>query len=397
MHQGYTINAVEKYVGGFEKATGAHVKIEVYDEPTELQKEILDCASKTGGYDVILVSFWHVPEYHRGQCLEPLNDYWNHKRDPWLDVKAIPKSALNSMSVHGQIYALPDDISGGMFFYRTDIFQNFHIKPPYTTAQILAAAHTIKKDDPSIIPNTGRGNVDFANLGTWLGWAWGYGTTLYDSRMCPQAAAPKFVKAISDYYSLMTTYGPKDASSLDFGKAAEQFRSGHAAMEFDNSGFGAVYEDPTVSKVVGKVGFTLPVGPAGQPLQWTYTSGLGVSRYSRHRDLAWLFLQWRTSDQLTRKEMLDGRMDVPNLHVLQSAEYQKIARQKHPTAFTSLLPRSWREITIRHWPYVPEFSTMGIDFMQQISAAEAGQQSLHQALNAAQSKLMQVSKQAGYC
>jgi hypothetical protein len=40
---------------------------------------------------------------------------------------------------------------------------------------------------------------------------------------------------------------------------------------------------------------------------------------------------------------------------------------------------------------------MGIDLMQQISAAEAGQQSLHQALDAAQSKLMQVSKQAGYC
>src|SRR5207248_11614272 len=69
---------------------------------------------------------------------------------------------------------------------------------------------------------------------------------------------------ICDLMTLMTTYGPKDAASLTFTAAGEKFSSGRAAMMFDTSGFGTIFVDPRQSKVVGKVGFTLPKGPAGK-------------------------------------------------------------------------------------------------------------------------------------
>jgi ABC-type glycerol-3-phosphate transport system substrate-binding protein len=398
LKEGYEIEAIQKYKGDFEQATGTTVETEVYDEPTARQKFILDSNSKTGTYDITSVSFWNLPEYHRASYLEPLDAWIAKARDPWLDPKAIPKTAMNVMSVDGQLYALPHTIIGGMLFYRKDLFEKHGIKPPQTTADVLSEAKKLKEAEPSISPFTGRGAPTFASLGTWLGWTWGYGAKLYDDNMCPHATDPKFVQGMSDLLTLMQDYGPEDAASLTFTQAGEKFSSGNAAMMFDTTGFGGIFEDPELSKVAGKVGFSLPKGPAGNPLQWTYLEGLGISAYSQNKDLAWLFLQWRMSNETTRKEALElGRYDVPNLNVLHSDEYAKLTKKKGVSDYTEKLPQAWENITLEHWPFVPEFAKIGDTFMQQVSSAISSGQTAEQAMQAVQPKLDGISKDAGYC
>jgi ABC-type glycerol-3-phosphate transport system substrate-binding protein len=398
LKEGYEIEAIQKYKGDFEQATGTTVETEVYDEPTARQKFILDSNSKTGTYDITSVSFWNLPEYHRASYLEPLDAWIAKARDPWLDPKAIPKTAMNVMSVDGQLYALPHTIIGGMLFYRKDLFEKHGIKPPQTTADVLSAAKKLKEAEPSISPFTGRGAPTFASLGTWLGWTWGYGAKLYDDNMCPHATDPKFVQGMSDLLTLMQDYGPEDAASLTFTQAGEKFSSGNAAMMFDTTGFGGIFEDPELSKVAGKVGFSLPKGPAGNPLQWTYLEGLGISAYSQNKDLAWLFLQWRMSNETTRKEALElGRYDVPNLNVLHSDEYAELTKKKGVSDYTEKLPQAWENITLEHWPFVPEFAKIGDTFMQQVSSAISSGQTAEQAMQAVQPKLDGISKDAGYC
>jgi ABC-type glycerol-3-phosphate transport system substrate-binding protein len=398
LKEGYEIEAIQKYKGDFEKATGTTVEIEVYDEPTARQKFILDSTSKTGAYDVTSVSFWHLPEYQRAGYLEPLDQWVSKARDPWLDPDAIPKTAMDVMSVNGELYALPHTIISGMLFYRDDLFQQHGIKPPQTSADVLSAAKELKGAEPSISPFTGRGAPTFASLGTWLGWTWGYGAALYDDNMCPHATDPKFVRGMSDLMTLMQDYGPEDAASLTFTQAGEKFSGGNAAMMFDTTGFGGIFEDPELSQVAGKVGYSLPEGPAGNPMQWTYLEGLGISAYSDNKELAWLFLQWRMSDETTRKEALElGRFDVPNLNVLESDAYAKAAKEKGVSDYTQKLPQAWENITLDHWPFVPEFSRIGDTFMQQVSSAIAGGQSAEQAMQAVQPKLEAISKDAGYC
>ena len=398
LKEGYEIEAIQEYKDDFEKATGTTVEIEVYDEPTARQKFILDSTSKTGAYDITSVSFWHLPEYERAGYLEPLDEWVSKARDPWLDPEAIPETATDVMSVDGQLYALPHTIIGGMLFYRDDLFQQHGINPPQTSADILSAAKELKGAEPSISPFTGRGAPTFASLGTWLGWTWGYGAALYDDNMCPQATDPKFVQGMSDLMTLMQDYGPEDAASLTFTQAGEKFSGGNAAMMYDTTGFGGIFEDPELSQVAGKVGYSLPEGPAGNPMQWTYLEGLGISAYSDNKELAWLFLQWRMSDETTRKEALElGRFDVPNLNVLESDAYAETAKEKKLSDYTQKLPQSWENITLDHWPFVPEFSRIGDTFMQQVSSAIAGGQSAEEAMQAVQPKLEAISKDAGYC
>lgn len=396
--EGYEIEAIQEYKEDFEKATGAKVEIEVYDEPTARQKFILDSTSKTGAYDVTSVSFWHLPEYERAEYLEPLGTYVENKQDPWLDPDAIPQSAKDVLSVDGELYALPHTVIGGMLFYREDLFEEHGIEPPQTTDEILAAAEKIQQEEPEISPFTARGAATFASLGTWLGWTWGYGGELYDENMCPQATDEGFARGTEDFMTLMRDYGPEDAASLTFTQAGEKFSSGNAAMMFDTTGFGGIFENPELSKVAGDVGYTLPTGPDGQPLQWTYIEGLGISKYSENKELAWLFLQWRMSDETTRKEVSEiGRFDVPNLNVIESEEYAALAEEKGLGDYTEKLPQSWDNITLDHWPFVPEFAKIGDAYMQEISSAIAGQQSTDEALEKAQSRLEKISEEAGYC
>lgn len=398
LKEGYEIEAIQEYKGDFEEATGATVEIEVYDEQTARQKFVLDSTSKTGAYDITSVSFWHLPEYQRGGYLEPLDAYMKNQQDPWLNPDAIPESAQDVLSVEGELYALPHTVIGGMQFYRKDVFEKQGIEPPETTDEILAAAETLAEAEQSMVPFTGRGAPTFASMGTWLGWTWGYGAKLYDDKMCPQATNPDFVQGMSDFMTLMKDYGPKDAASLTFTQAGEKFSSGNAAMMFDTTGFGGIFEDPEQSSVAGSVGYTLPQGPAGNPLQWTYIEGLGISSFSDKKELAWLFLQWRMSEETTTKEVKElGRLDVPNLDVIQSDWYSELAEEKGLGDYTEKLPQSWENVTLEHWPSVPEFANIGDTFMQQISASIAGQKSIEAALEQAQSDLMDISKEAGYC
>jgi len=398
LKEGYEIEAIQEYKEDFEKATGTTVEIEVYDEPTARQKFILDSTSKTGAYDITSVSFWHLPEYQRAGYLEPLDQWMSQARDPWLDPDAIPETATDVMSVDGRLYALPHTIISGMLFYRDDLFQQHGIEPPQTSDDVLSAAKELQEADPSISPFTGRGAPTFASLGTWLGWTWGYGAALYDDNMCPQATDPRFVQGMSDLMTLMQDYGPEDAASLTFTQAGEKFSGGNAAMMFDTTGFGGIFEDPELSQVAGDVGYSLPEGPAGNPMQWTYLEGLGISAYSENKELAWLFLQWRMSEETTRKEALQlGRFDVPNLNVLESDAYAQAAKEQGVSDYTEKLPQSWENITLEHWPFVPEFSRIGDTFMQQVSSAIAGGQSAEEAMQAVQPKLENISKDAGYC
>lgn len=397
LKEGYEINVIQQYVSDFEKATGIDVEIEVYDEPTTRQKFILDSTSKTGAYDITAISFWYFPEYQRNGWIEPLDDLMKNTVSEWYHPEDIPESALDTFSADGKRYAMPHTIIGGMTYYRKDIFEKHNLQPPKTTQDIIELVPKLKELEPDMIPITGRGAPNFASMGTYLGWAWGYGAQLLDDNFKPHANSPEMVQAITDFVTLMRDYGPEDAASLTFTQAGEKMQSGNAIMMFDTTGWGTILEDPKQSTIHGKVGYATIEGPAGQPLQWIYMEGLGISSFSKNKEAAWLFLQWRMSRETTMKELTElARTDVPNLYVLNSDEYKAFAEENNITEFTQLLPEAWKQADIRYWPFVPEFAEIGDAFMVEVSAAIAGMLDVPTALDRAQASIEEIMERAGY-
>lgn len=397
LKEGYEIEAINAFYTEFEEATGINVEIEVYDEPTARQKLVLDAVAGTGTYDITSGSFWNMPEFVAAGWLAPLDDLVANQSDDWLVFDDIPTGALESMTIDGQLYALPHTIIGGMFFYRTDVFEELGLSAPQNTDDILAAAKVISEQRPDLIPFSGRGAPSFATLGTLLGWAYGYGALLFDENNNPQATTPEMVSAMEDFVSMMKDYGASDAATLSFTQAGEKFSSGAAAMMFDTSGFGTIFESPAQSQVAGQIGYTLPVGPTGQNLQWLYNEGLAITANSGNKDAAWLFLQWRMGRDITTKELLElDRTDVPNLAVLGGGDYTAYMAENNLEDFAVALQASWKMTTAEHWPFYPEFAAIGDTFAGEMSNAIAGSKSVEDALEAAQAELTRIMRDAGH-
>ncbi len=361
LKEGYEIEAIQEFVGEFEDETGISANIEVFDEPTTRQQFVLDASTEGGAYDIVSLSFWNAPEFVRPGWLEPITDeYLQATDEEWFDLDAISEGPLEALTMDGDIYAIPHTAIGGMFFYRESIFEEHGLEPPETTDDVLALAEELDELEPDMAPFVGRGAPTFASLGSILGWAHGYGAQLFDENDEPQATQPEMVEAIEDWVTLMREYGPADAAGLTFTEMGETFQTSNAVMAFDTSGFGTIFEDPEQSEAAGDVGFAQVVGPAGEPLQWLYNEGLAIPSAAPNKEAAWLFIQWRMSEDVTMREVTDlHRLDVPHEGTLTSDEYAQFAEEEDLVDFTEALYESFDNVTDVHWPFYPQFAEIG--------------------------------------
>ena len=377
---GYESRAISEFQDDFTAASGIQLNIEVVDEPTLRNKFALDSAGKTGTYDVVATQFWYMPEYLRGGFLAPLDQLIAEERSEWFAVDDIPETQKAAYrDSEGILYAVPVSSSGGVLMYRTDLFEEYGIDTPSTTQDVLEAALMLKERLPAdVVPFVGRGDSSSASFGSSAGWAAGYGAAVLDSAGNVTIETDAMRRAVSDWTTLMREYGPADASALGWDSMSELFRQGKAAMNFDMSGFPAVYMNPEASQVADRTGVTTIVGPAGTAAQWVYGEGLGIAAQSDNKEAAWLFLQWRTSLDIAIKEVQNGlRTDFPLQTVYTTPEYRESTADN---AFAPYIPSVMKTVDFFYWPGVPEFSQLGEAFQSSVSLVIEGSIDVDKAL-----------------
>jgi multiple sugar transport system substrate-binding protein len=81
---------------------------------------------------------------------------------------------------------------------------------------------------------------------------------------------------------------------------------GNVAMWFDGIGFAPPLEDPTKSRVVGKVGYgVMPTGPRAQH-SGMFGTGIGVSAFSDKKEPAYLYALWATDKENQARVLANG-------------------------------------------------------------------------------------------
>ena len=104
------------------------------------------------------------------------------------------------------------------------------------------------------------------------------------------------MKYTEAWINMVRESGPPNWASMQWYDAMEAFTAGQAGMIVDADFFAANYEDPKKSKVAGKVGYALiPAGPGGKPYSGLWTWALGISKATKNKEAAWLFVQWATA------------------------------------------------------------------------------------------------------
>ena len=290
-------------------------------------KMLLDFSSKSGRYDVVEDNIIYIPGFAKAGYIEPL-DNLAIKLPQHLDKADFVPGYLKTNMQDGKLYGLPVYGESTFLMYRKDLFQQYGIAVPKSFDEIEAAAKTIKeKSKGEVTGITLRGAQGIQSVYVWAGWLWGYGGEFIDSKGKSALGSKEAADSLEAYGRLLKNYGPVGVANFGWEENRLLFQQGKAGMTLDATVNGAYNEDPSVSSVVGKVGYA-PV-----PAQTTSPKGgssslavhsLYVASTSPNKEAAWLFTSWATAKEQQIKSLsIAPNSGVTSIAAMNSDEFNK--------------------------------------------------------------------------
>jgi len=377
---------------GFEDATGIKVEYELLAEAEMIKKEELDFSSHTGTYDVTNVHFWYIPQFAKVGYLEPLDNYIRDMSVPeWNSMSDFVPSYLESQKYGGKIYGLPFQGIVQILYYRKDLIKQYcNDKPPATMDELMACAKAITENGKGeVYGYTDRGSADAATFMSPAGWIYAWGVNFLDEKYHPQLTKPEAIAAMKNYVTLLHDYGPKGQAGMGWAEAEQAILNGVAAMHADTHDLGPDMVNPERSKFPDQIGFAMP------PKQVRYSqdffaSGLSINVDSKHKEAAWLFVQWATAAS-TQKLQFAKRSDFTVTSILQSDEYKKNV----PGGATIL--EAAKVADPAYFPAIPEFGALSDVFSAAVSSMVAdGPDSVEAQMAKANAEIEKLLDAAGY-
>lgn len=306
----------------WEQLTG--VKIKVVEIPINevFSKIVMEHRAGTGTFDVVdVVPAW-TPDLVRMGALEPL-DAFIDKFGYREELAGIAPAFRDYMTVDGRTYSIFDDGDVLLLYYRKDIFARpelrkgfrdrfgYDLAPPATWTQFSEIGRYITEAlrDEGVYGATLAREPVFASY-------------LFEERFRTEGGRffdPASMKAsVNSAVGVKVLTGmrddnafmPRGVEQLNFVDNLALFLAGNAAMTVSwppvgrwAAGYGegekALAWVPK-SKIAGKVGYALP--PHGRP-ELAIGHAIAVAAASRNKELAWLFIQWLNSEEMSLKRV----------------------------------------------------------------------------------------------
>jgi sorbitol/mannitol transport system substrate-binding protein len=399
---------LQRLAGNFTKQTGIKVQFKVLPENDVRDTIAQDVANGAGQYDVITISNFEVPFYAKNGWLTSVSDY--AAKDPQFDLNDILKPMRTSLTADdGKLYGIPFYGESSMLMYRKDIFKQKGLTMPEhpTWQQVATLAAKLDGAQPGmkgicLRGQPGWGEV-FAPLTTVVNT---FGGTWFTKNWQAQLDSPQFKQATQFYVNLVRQHGEAGAAQSGFTECLNAMSQGKVAMWYDATSAAGSLEDPSSSKVAGKVGYAYAPVDKTKSSGWLYTWAWGIEKASKNPDNAWKFVSWASSkqyQQLVGQKL--GWAKVPDgtrESLYNNPNYQKAAAPFYKVILGSIQSVDPRNPGVQPRPTVgiqfvdiPEFTKLGTDVSQFISSAIAGKTSVDSALSQGQSMAAQVAKKYG--
>ena len=302
------VDETMKDVHEFETLTGMKVQAEVIPEVQGREKLVVQMTAGGGDIDAWHASM-HVEKrrFWKSGWFQPLNGYLQDKTltaedYAWNDTM---KGAVDAVTQPDKtISALPTFPDPFVFFYRKDLFEQKGWGPPKTLDQVAERAKQLH-NPPNMYGFVMRG-LKNANATPWAFVLFAMGGAYLTPDRKSAMNTPEWVKSMDWYAGMLRQYAPPGVVNFNWYECSAAFIQGQVAMFVDGVNFANQFEDPSKSKIVGKVGYAvLPAGPAGR-FAPTFTNAMAVSAQSKHKEAAYLFCEWATSKRHCNRELLAG-------------------------------------------------------------------------------------------
>lgn len=322
-------------VDGFEKRTGAKVRVLTPGWNETIQKIDESTKSPEAGFDIyVVISMWSGTLLGGGH-IEPVPEEIKRKID-WDDVLPIYRNTV--LSWNNIAYGLPYDGDCINLYYRKDLFENpehqarfkkkfgYDLAPPATWREYRDIAQFFTgwdwsgdgKPDFGIAGNRVKGDISmlqfFAQAAAFAKHPDDPAYYFDPDTMNPRINNPGFVRALELWIDTLR-FGPPGMANFAGHDVRDRFVSGQTAMAIDWSDMGVHAASSPVSVIKDKIGYAQLPGSsevydsrAGKwdkrqnrvssiSGNWTFF----VSKASKHKELAFEFAAHMTSKELTKK------------------------------------------------------------------------------------------------
>ncbi|KQU85668.1 sugar ABC transporter substrate-binding protein [Ensifer sp. Root31] len=377
-----TTDAVRKALPNFTEATGIEVDLEVVPEADATPKMLLEFSAKSGRYDVVENSAIMVPGFVSAGYVASLDDFAD-KDSKFYDKSDFVPSYLKHNMVEGKLYGLPVFGESSFLMYRKDLFEQYGISVPKTFDEVEAAARTVKeKSNGEIVGITMRGQQGIQGVYIWAAYLWGMGGSFLTADGKSALDSAEAARSLESFARVLREYGPVGVANIGWEENRLLFQQGKAAMTIDATVNGAFNEDPSVSAVVGKVGYAPVPMQATEPKGGSSSLGvfgLYVSTDSQQQDAAWLFVSWATS----KEHQIHSLETDPNSGVTSLAAMDSPAFNERYGAFKEAMLASLANGNPQFIPTVPQANELVNNTGIAVSKVLAGTASAADALKEA--------------
>jgi multiple sugar transport system substrate-binding protein len=293
----------------FTALTGIQVSSEQIPEQQQRQKAMIEFSSGRPSFDVAHLSM-HVQKRlsEKGKWLEDLRPFINDASmtGPEFDLNDFGKAGMNFCTeANGKQNAIPTFVDYWILFYNKELFEQKGVAYPKTMDEVFTAAQKLTDASKGIYGFVSRG-LKNANVPVWTSWMLGQGaeTVSADGKLLTDT--PEAIWAAELYKRLNRDVAPPGTVGFNWNECQTTFSQGRAAMWLDGIGFATPLEDPSKSRIVGKVGYgVVPKGPKAQHSA-IFGDGLGVASFSKKKGAAWYYIQYITNKANQLKILQNG-------------------------------------------------------------------------------------------
>ncbi|MCD6120277.1 MAG: sugar ABC transporter substrate-binding protein [Spirochaetales bacterium] len=397
---GIHTEAWKKVVADFEKKYNAKVELTQYPFSKYREMLMVDYTSGNPSYDVSYISYGWYRSLVGGDYLNPFSSGLLKE----INAEDIPNIELYREK--GNIYFIPfmNEIAG--LIYRTDLFNNskektafknkygYELEPPKTFKQYHDVAEFFTRT-PNLYGVSMMGKRSVFLTVHFVNRLWGNGGNILDKNYKPIFNQEPGIKALKDLKMMLKDYtNPSDMTHL-FSDAVGEFQQGKTAMIEIWSTVFFYANDPSKSKVAGKVAFApIPRNERylNSKIPYLYICwGFVVNKKSKHTDLANKFVAFITNKENEVKTAPYGNIPA-RFSALKSNELNKELpwmKDIHKTMMTNKLTPIY--------PWIPEGGTISANILAvAVSEYLSGQKSAKQALDDAAKKVHELLSKGGY-
>ncbi len=296
----------------------------------------------------------------------------------------------NAATYQGKLAAIPYDIAIFITMYRKDIFRQLGLQVPKTVHEYLHVVKTVNKAmSPRVYGTTGQWRAGHYGLECHMTmWLWAFGGSIFNADgSC--AISDSRAKEAMEFMMELGKYMPPGVTEWDWHGEADSFRSGRSAIYSSWGEFFPSFDDPATSKIVGLA----EAAPCPHPIALKKKSdcafdetpgvshqggsSLGISKYSRNIEAAWIFLQWATSAEVTLRACLMGggaslirRSSYSHPMTAEKACVATGTTRHMPVTLDAIMNHMGTE------PHLPAWPSLSTRFAIELGKMTSGQQSI---------------------